>query len=480
MKPCSKSLVLVFGGLMMAGLAALSLIGVREPGGLAPRREQHAPTLRQESGPSRDPEGNVQTSGAVDSALAAALAETDPERRQERLRQWADSIGTGAMEQTLLGLAWSKDPGMRSDACQALLSSWADRDMPGLAGWFAARNAADALHQQARDALVWNFGQRDPSGMFAWMEKTQPESVRHELYAPFFRQWAGTDPAAAAAKLRQQAEASPEKAAFWNDLIGQIAAQWAQADLNGALAWTQALPKGEAKARALEQVAYLWAESDPQAAAACAARENNAALYKAVASTWAMKDPASAAAWALRLPAGEGKDSAAAGVAALWAQKEPAAAATYANSLPEGGARHQARIAVAAMWADADAPKAAQWVEQFPEGFTREQALTQVIRAWAGANAKDAGQWLQRLPQTRSRDAAVTAFCGVIGGTDPAISFKWAETIQDQEIRQQQLEQTASSWLRKNPADARKAIAQSSLSVALKKQLLGSVPQNGI
>jgi hypothetical protein len=131
------------------------------------------------------------------------------------------------------------------------------------------------------------------------------------------------------------------------------------------------------------------------------------------------------------------------------------------------------------MWANTDAPKAAKWVEQFPEGAAQEQAFEQVVNAWAVSNAGEASQWLQHLPENRSRDSAVIAFCSVIDGTDPAASFKWAETISDESIRNQRLQRTAESWLMESPAAARQYIARSNLPGDIKKQLLSAAASSG-
>ena len=60
----------------------------------------------------------------------------------------------------------------------------------------------------------------------------------------------------------------------------------------------------------------------------------------------------------------------------------------------------------------------------------------------------------------------------MIDGEDPAASFRWAETVSDEGIRNQKLEHTAMLWLARNPALARQAIAQSRLPEEIKNQLV--------
>jgi hypothetical protein len=458
-----------------AALLVLGMAGMAWVGGGKHTVPAHNVKIGGSSGLRQGRPGSEPHAGnQVRDLLQAALAESNSEHRKELLRQWADSMDPGDIEHWLEQADSAVNQEMRSEVRQVLLSCWTKKDMAGMAAWFGERQAADEMHQESRDILLKVLGAQEPSQAFSWMEKTLSESVRRELYGPFFRQWTAGNPSAAAAKLRQMAAASPEDA-VWGELAGQLAGQWAQTDVNGAVAWAQALPKGAAKAQALVQVSYRWAEVDPKAAAACAARQDDLALLQAVAITWAASDPKSAAAWALELPAGERQNSAMAGAAAVWAQKEPAKAAAYANSLPEGEARNQARVSVASMWASSDPAEAAKWVEQFAEGAVREQAFERVINAWAAADAGEASQWLQRLPEDRSRDSAVIAFCSVIEGTDPGASFAWAESISDESIRNQKLERTAAAWLKESPAEARQYIAQSKLLPGdIKQQLLAA------
>jgi len=412
-------------------------------------------------------------------ALKAALAETDSARRQELLKQWADTVDPAQMAELLSRMDSMVKGGQASEVRHVLLLSWIQRDKLGMATWFGNRNAVDALHAESRDLLVKALVGGKPGESLSWMETSLPESERQELYGPFFRQWTMSDPVAATARLRQLSEASPGKAAVWDNLIAQIAGQWATTDLSGALAWTKALPDGAAKSQALVQVSYQWARRDPQAAALYAVQQKDQALFDAVAGTWAGNDPRSAAAWAYGLPAGEGRNTAITTATTVWAQTDPKAAAAYVAGLSTEDAKNQGKLVIVSAWAYQDPAAAAKWVGQFPEGTIRGLALEQVASTWAQDNSDQASQWLQQLPKGLSRDVAVSAFCKVIDATDPDISFKWAGTISDTTMRNQKLESAAVAWLETNPAAARQSIVQSSLPENIKQQLMASVPQKG-
>jgi hypothetical protein len=349
--------------------------------------------------------------------LPAGAAAMAPARREEDLRQWADAMELGAMGDALERLGSVTDEARRSAAQQALLSSWAERDLTGLTAWFGERYAADDIHQQTRDMLAQAFARCEPDTVLAWMESGLRASVRQELEGPFFRAWAKTEPSVASAKLYELASASPDDPR-WGDLLGQVAALWAGTDVERAVDWAQSLEDGAAKTAALQAVGYRWTETRPQAAAAYAAQQGDADLLRLAAGKWAEIDPRAAAAWVQGLPAGEARDGALAQLMSTWNQKDSYAAAAYAAGLPAGGVRDQAVLAAALNWTYTDPARAADWIGRFPESPLRTQALERLMSVWTHEDTSTAGRWLNALPASPSRDAAMAAYHAAIGSLD--------------------------------------------------------------
>lgn len=416
--------------------------GGTEPGNISLRASEKKADLAKSGDLPKNRVSPADAQAGLDPALGKALAEKDPGLRLKLLEQWADSVRAVEMEKTLAALASVQDEKARFEISRMLLASWAGRDLSGMLKWFARPDLSGDLRRQGRDVLVEECGRRDPAAMFSWMEQTLPDPVRTDLYGPFFRQWAGDDPAAAGAKLAQLTEGMRGHSALWDNLIPQVAVEWGKADVNQALAWLQSMPRGTAQSLALTQTMQRWTETEPREAAAYASRQNAPILYKAVAVKWAETDPKNAAAWAAGLPAGEGRDA--------------------------------ALVNITAVWAEADPGKMAAWAGQFPEGPAREQMLGQLLSSWAVNDAAEAGEWLQHLPATRSRDFAVSAFCNAIDAREPHLSFRWAGKISDPSLRNQRLEKAGTVWLEKDPKEARRSIAQSSLPESLKSRLLAN------
>lgn len=401
--------------------------------------------------------------------LEGALAEQNPARRAALLRQWAASVDAALMEETMARILQTRDAESRKEICHALLAIWIERDMDGVAGWFGREGSYEEIEMrmEARGFLLEAMARREPEQALAWLEQSLSKRARDLLYEPFFLQWAGTDPAAACAKLHQLADGR---------LLGDAAARWAARDLTGAVAWVKSLPEGPLQSQAMLEVSYRWTAASPMEAATYAAQTGNPELLRAVVGMWADQSPETAAAWVAEWPPGEAHDRALAHLANIWSQKDPAAAAAYTGSLPAGADRDQAMVAVASVWAYSSPRQAAEWIRQLPEGAAREQALQRLITAWAGAKPEEAAKWLGTLPDGGSTDFAIRAYSNTLVQASPEQAFQWANTISGEAARQQQLERVAASWILQDEAAARVAITGSNLPENTKARLLAGPP----
>jgi hypothetical protein len=124
-----------------------------------------------------------------------------------------------------------------------------------------------------------------------------------EALARICYEWAGFDPRAAV-----------ENAIEWEldevpGLIGNLAQQWASADINAARDWTKLQPRGEVRSELVTRIGFVMSQDDPRAAAGYVLEELEAgeAQTEAVISVlhqWALQDPASASSWVGTFPTG--------------------------------------------------------------------------------------------------------------------------------------------------------------------------------
>jgi hypothetical protein len=124
-----------------------------------------------------------------------------------------------------------------------------------------------------------------------------------ETLARICYEWAGFDPRGAV-----------ENAIAWEleevpGLIGNLAQQWATADISAAREWTSLQPRGEVRSELVSRIGFVMSQDDPPAAAGYVLEELDAgeAQTEAVISVlhqWALKDPTAAGSWAGTFPAG--------------------------------------------------------------------------------------------------------------------------------------------------------------------------------
>lgn len=270
----------------------------------------------------------VETKRDTESVPAGRLLTTDmtavisgsEHGRDDRLRDWADGISSVDVPEELKRIEKMDSTAERVAARRALLFSWTSRDLVAVTRWAGSLDPAQSLQQEGRAQIVEALLQCSPENVVPALRESLPESTSRQLYGPYFRAWAELDPAAAAAMLAHLAAAEPRDQRQWNDLLGQVSAQWMASAPAAALDWLKSLPEGDTKSAALLQASYRWAEIDPTGAAVFAARREDPRLIKIVAAKWAETAPAKAVEWAQRLPEGTLRTEAVDAARAIWAQ----------------------------------------------------------------------------------------------------------------------------------------------------------------
>jgi hypothetical protein len=80
--------------------------------------------------------------------------------------------------------------------------------------------------------------------------------------------------------------------------------------------------------------------------------------------------------------------------------------------------------------------------------------------------------WLGSLGQGQARDAGVSAFTRRIATADPEAAAQWASSINDEGMRNSQLDAILGGWLKLNPTNASAWINNAPLPDEMKSRLL--------
>jgi hypothetical protein len=137
---------------------------------------------------------------------------------------------------------------MRSDPMMAL----------GLAAALAPSNDRDELLMQA--ARQW--ASADPYAAAAWVDKLPDETLRDQLLAAVFVADAKVDGEGAGANISKHLAAGPEQ----DRAAVAVVQRWGQSAPESAAAWVEQFPETPVKAAAIENLAAVWREQNPEAA----------------------------------------------------------------------------------------------------------------------------------------------------------------------------------------------------------------------
>jgi hypothetical protein len=249
--------------------------------------------------------------------------------------------------------------------------------------------------------------------------------------------WSEVEPAAAAKFLEQVSTRDPESMGARMT----IAQNWAASDPAAALAWAAGQGDGREGRISMSGVIMGWWNTDPRAAEAYVAEHAETAGFEPLMQ-----------------------------IVSQLSRQDPERAKEWAKSLPSTETRRMATMSIAMQMANTDPKAASEWAMTLPEDV-RGRTLSGVMARWARNDSRGAGEWLNGL-NGPVRDDAVSAYSSSLGGNDPATALTWATTVSDPTKRSATVERLVTSWLRRNPADAKTWIQNSQLPDEEKTRLL--------
>jgi hypothetical protein len=259
------------------------------------------------------------------------------------------------------------------------------------------------------------------------------------------RRWAELDPSEASRWVTQLGDAEA-----CQELSSAVALVRSERDLAGALDWAYSLPGGDTRTRVLTELGYEMARVDAvesmRLAVELSASDSRNGLLLHALRQWAGQDPGGAAAWAEQVADPSLKNNLLANLAAVWGETAPVAAATLAlYSISPGRQQDDAVVGIVQRWVQKEPETTAAWVERFPEGDLKWTAVENVVKIWAEGDAQQVGAWLSGLPAGAMKDTAVAVFSGWLIPASSAAAAEWAKSIGDPVARQRLMELVARS-----------------------------------
>ncbi len=278
--------------------------------------------------------------------LAAELFAGWLDRDERSARAWLDTVPAGELRVQLVPLVVSHLASEQPEAALALAG-----ELPGYDGELEPLPA---------------------SGKWDHADELEAQSREH-AYAMVFREWASSDPAAAADRAGMI-----EDPLHRNMALQEVGAKWILKDAAAAIAWAQQLPAGPGRHSALQGILEGWTSHAPAEAAAflggMEAGPERTEWLRQLGENWSASDPRQAFEWAAGLPGEAERADATRSVLAKVLESDGRQAADYALTLPAGATRRQGMELVLPLWSAGDAAGVRAWLEDLPDAAVRHEA----------------------------------------------------------------------------------------------------------
>lgn len=198
--------------------------------------------------------------------------------------------------------------------------------------------------------------------------------ARERAYAAVFREWASSDPVAAAARA-----GALEDPLYRNLALQEVGLKWILKDPAAAIQWSKELPAGPDQYSALQGIMAEWTTHDPRAAASfLAALEDSPhrdQWLRLLGENWTACDPRMALSWAAQLPDETDRTQTVRTVLATVLESGGREAADFVLTLPAGSSREQGMELVLPKWSADDAEGVRAWLAELPHDSLREEAM---------------------------------------------------------------------------------------------------------
>jgi len=287
--------------------------------------------------------------------------------------------------------------------------------------------------------------------------------------------WAASDPAAALAF------AAEKRGLLGIHLAQSVVTEWAQRDLNAAIAHVAAQDDSLARARLGIPLVEAWAKTDPQSALQWANEnlkgEARAAAAGSIVKSMAAKDIDSAAQFIATLEPGGGKNRAVNQLIDTWldynkgtrsgGKAEASAALTWMASLPDADTRRQAMDQAAWRLFYHAADETVAFLNSPQGAGASQQLFDHAARHLATKNPESAMQWVAGLPAER-RSTAQQSVLSEWVSSRPDAALAWVRQLPAGDERAQSITATTAglswqstdatrNWLQSLPAADRPA-----------------------
>lgn len=271
---------------------------------------------------------------------------------------------------------------------------------------------------------------RDPVGALNWLASQPTSYRRQELIRLALKQFSETDGRGAA----QWALENLQGGELNNSLIA-IANEWAQQNGREAAEWFLALPDTRERDAAVENMMFVWATNEPNAALAFVGERGDLAdfastLRRASLAGWSKSDPEAAVAASLEISKKENDPDQFANTLANWATVDLEKSSEWLiRNVDEGTGRTLAAAELGVIFAQQSPQEGVKFLEKLQAGDERDAAGNAFAAEWSAAGAGDAAKWAAGQNTINLGEEAASEISMNYFAKDPDAFAQWKASL---------------------------------------------------
>ena len=396
-----------------------------------------------------DPEATLDRilSGPMTAKVAAQaysalqrLAAQDPTKAMEMLARLPDSDNAQQHKASVIAVIARTDPEM------AL--AW-------------ARDNDTSSDQSLLVGILGQLAQHDPQLVLAELQTVENGQARDQLMTAAAMAIGQTNPAEAVQVVMQVSNEQVRA-----NSVAQLAAVWAQSDLEGAINWVASLD-ADGQRRAIQMMGQNLVRTDIDKAILLVDRfpgDSARGLAMQVATNLVRsRSVESAQAFIERYKGSPGYDELQSGVISMAAHSNPERAMQLARNLESGRARDKLYAQIITRQAAHDPQQALEWMASINNESSRARAAAQVAAVWYSRDPTAATSWIKGLPSGNQRDDAIIAAASSAGPNAESV-IDLLDSVEDPEKRKQAITLQIRMLSHTNPAAAERLLNNTDLS----------------
>ncbi len=197
-------------------------------------------------------------------------------------------------------------------------------------------------------------------------------------------------------------------------------------------------------------------------------------LYNFTASQWVKDDPNAVFSWLDGLEPNDGyRKNAIAGISAELNRGDPAGVAgEWAASIAQRPDGDNYSRYVLGLWGKSDPQAVYEWASKLEDAGRRDSAYLTLAQTIAATDPRSASEWAIQFSNQASRNTALKSTLSQWATKDSQAAAEWVSGLEDSALRDSNIGTVLKVWRKRQPGEARKWVLASSLSDAMKEQLL--------